>query len=184
MKKVLIFFALAGVFSFQAVSAQSISLSAEVKGGYVLPLPNLSNTLNGAISYGGAVQAVLPCIPLITKWEVSFNTATLASKNNAANTLALSPLILSGIFDIPMPGLNPFVKVGGGLIFETSTLIGVVTIQNDPVFIGGVGISAPLMPAVSIKVEADYMFIYQTWVTGATENGSTINLNLGVNAGF
>ncbi len=185
MKKGIFFAVALMLFLLQPGFLHSASfIKVQADGGYMLPMPGLNSKLNGAVMYGGAMEIKLPIIPFISEYELSFNTATLPSIADSTKTLSLSPLMLCAKLDLSSGGLKPFVKIGGGLVFESSNITGSVVTQNDPCFTGGLGASYALMPAIELKIEAEYLFIYQTWVPSATENGSALCFKLGLTAGF
>lgn len=186
MKKLIIMLGIIGMISAQTMFAEEITPRIQANAGYSLPMPNLSNAVNGALYFGGSIGIDTSFLSPISALELSFSTATFTGKTDTAKKLIISPILLSGIFniDIASPEIKPYAKIGGGLVFESSNFTGAELTQSDPGFLGGIGAVYNLAPKFDIKFEISYLFIYQTWVTDAAENASMINIGLGLNYKF
>lgn len=186
MKKTMIIVGMIVLFSAQFVYAEDLNPKVQGIFGYALPMPNLSNAVNGSVYFGGSLGVNTPCLSPLSELELSFTTATFTGKTDTAKKMTVSPLLLSGIFNIniSVPDITPFVKIGGGIVFESSNFTGADLTQNDAGFLGGIGASYEVIPKFNIKLEVSYLFIYQRWFSEATENASLINIGLGLNYKF
>jgi len=168
------------------VFAEDLIPKIQLNSGYAIPMPNLSNAVNSALYFGGSVGVDTLFLTPLSELELSFTTATFAGKTDSSKKLTVSPILLSGVFniDIKVPGFVPFVKVGGGLVFESSNFTGSDLTQTDPGFLGGIGASIEVIPKLNVNLETSYFLIYQKWFAEATENGSFANIGLNVEYKF
>ena len=188
MKKIIAFLGILSIVLVQSISATPLNPKIQGNIGYAFPMPKLSDGVKSGLSFGGSATIDTPFLPVVSQLELSFSTATFAGKTDSSKKLTIMPLLISGIFDIPIPAIEPvlpFAKIGGGSVFESSD-IGVSSrlTQIDPGFILGIGASVEVIPQLNIGFETSYLFIWQTWFAEAKDNASLININLGIRYKF
>jgi hypothetical protein len=162
------------------VSAQSVGINA----GYTLPASTSLQNLNGAISFGIFVRTpsmVLSCADLV----LDGSYALLTDKNDSNIKMTFIPITLSAeIAPIPDFGILPYLKVGGGIVLETLKTSAAEDSNIDAVFLGGIGARLKLGSNMDLKLEGVYSYIYEKYITGATQDGGLISITAGVSYKF
>ena len=162
------------------VSASEKDLSVGINFGGVLPLLKLGDTLSAGAVYPVGIFANLNTSFLLSDTEISLggNYIVLNKKGDENTKMSFIPVSLSAIYNMPIgKNMNLLVKIGGGIVSETLTTNSSNTNNIDPLFLGGIGVSHIYNDFI-VKFETDYNFIYETYQSGATENGSLITFHI------
>lgn len=173
------------------ISSQSfgegLNFSAGINLGGTFPMAKLGDVLKSGILYpvGGYIGLDTSEVISNTNLELGFNYISLKGKNDESTKMMFLPLTLSGLYNFPLEEkIKLFVKVGGGVVFETLTLGGSDTNNTDPIFNFGIGTSHDLSDSLFLRLETIYHFIYEKYQEGATENGNLFSLSLGIGYKF
>jgi hypothetical protein len=183
MKKTLTALLVVGLVS--AVSfAGDLLPSAGVNFGWTFPASkSLSDSLNSSFNIGVFARVNSIVIPY-TDLVLDVGYTSLPNKNNSDYKMSFIPITLSGEFSpIPDFGLLPYLKLGGGIVFETLKQASEET-NTDPIFLGGLGARMKIADKLVLKVEGVYSYIYQKYISGATEDGALISVGAGISYQF
>ena len=95
------------------------------------------------------------------------------------------PLVLSVLYTIPFrENMKPYIKAGGGVVFETLIMHNLNKNNIDPIFNGGLGINYFFSDRLSLKPEVNYHFIYQKYNKEAKIDGHLTTFSLGIDYRF
>ena len=159
-----------------------------VRGIYSLPSGNIVNATNSAL--GGSVtlmnhNALFFLLPKLSI-GLSGEYINYACKAGSGNYLQTINAKLLGKYDIrfeELPG-SFFLEGGGGVSFETLTLLGAEYSNIDPLFQIGIGYETGLDENFTIQAGINYMIVPESYISASARDGSFINISLGINYEF
>ena len=159
-----------------------------VNGIYSMPSGSIVNAMNGAL--GGSITIMdhnvlyflLPKLSIGLSGDY-INYTCKAGSGNSFQTINSKIL---GKYDLSfndIPG-SFFVEGGGGVSFETLTLLGSEYYNIDPLFQIGIGYETGLNENFTIQVGINYMFVPESYISALSRDGAFINISLGINYEF
>ena len=172
----LIVVSVVSITSFAGSLVPSVGLNA----GWVFPISNLSDTLNGSYQIGIFVRANSIIIPY-TDLVLDVGYTSLPGKSSSDVSMLFIPISLSGEF-APLPdfGILPYLKLGGGIVLENYKNGSSNTTNTDPFFLVGLGGRQKISDKITLKIEGTYNYIYQKYISGSAYDGTYINICAGI----
>jgi hypothetical protein len=118
--------------------------------------------------------------------QLSGDFLTYTGKVDTSNTFTNISATLTGRYDLKMkeiPGII-YLSAGGGTGFETLTVGGVVLDNIDPMYKLGFGYEASAFGNFTMRFDIKYVMLPQKYISGASRDGSFLNIYAGVNMEF
>lgn len=159
------------------LSAKDLNYLIQGNLGYTIPAFTMANSLKPALGFGGAF-AVENLFVNDLAFELSAKYSLHEGKNSSSTQMTIIPVILSALYSFPMDQFNIYAKLGGGIVYETLKMNSVESTNSDPGFLIGTAIGYPVGSGLELKLDINYLFIYQTYVTNASENGHNLSADL------
>lgn len=138
--------------------------------GPVTPLFDAADYLNPDMGVGLFFRYNLP----FDSVKLGLDTSYQKYKSDGVNELTMFPVYFNILYLLPFDlPVRLQAKAGAGmcsLYMEPDEVQ-----QWEPMFMTGVEVSFPAGKLVNIALRVDYLFIYEEYMSGATENGHFIN---------
>jgi len=150
---ILIFFA-SIVFGFD--------LKIGLNGTGLLPVGALVNGLKTGYGFNGSLYFKPKVLPVGFELESGY----LYFSGKIVNDLQIIPLYISGVYNIPLSIFNSFIKLGGGLNFETLKMDEGKMTNIDIGAKIGAGIEYLFLKNFGIRFNTNYFFVYEPGTIG------------------
>jgi len=138
--------------------------------GPVTPILDTYDLLEPDMGVGIFFRYNLP----IDSIKLGLDTSYQEYGSKGVNELSMFPVYFNVLYLLPLDlPIRLQVKGGGGMcrLFMKPDEIN----QWDPMFMTGVEVSFPAGKVVNIALRIDYLFVYEEYMKGASENGYFIN---------
>jgi len=138
--------------------------------GPVTPIFKTADLLNPDMGIGLFFRYNLP----VESVKIGLDTSFQEYKSDGVNGLTMFPVYANALYLLPFDlPVRLQLKAGSGMChmyMEPDEIS-----QWDPMFMTGLEVSFPAGKMANIALRVDYLFIYEEYMDGATENGHFIN---------